>query len=263
MAHKGLPLSGMRIVVTRPAHQMDAFRTSIEGLGATVIPFPTIKITPVEDFTILDHALAHLDQFDWLLFTSVNGVRIALMRLGEKASACLRAGAPRLAAIGPATADALQPLGPPSVFVPPEYVGESLADALPDVEGRRILLLRTCTARPTLPERLSARGADVEEVSIYRTIRANPSPEQLQELRAGVTAVTFTSPSTVQNWVSILGEHGLAPFDLPGSPVFACIGPVTAQAASEAGCPSSLTAESYTTQGLMDCLLDYFSNQEG
>lgn len=255
------PLAGRRVVVTRPRPQAEALAARLRAEGAEPVILPVIRLVPAADLRPLDRALRDLARYAWVVFTSANAVRLVVERmqaLGLAPQALQRA---RLAAIGPATAAALRTRGLRVDLVPDTFVAESVAAALPDLKGARVLLPRAAGARPVLPQRLRARGAQVEEIPIYRAVTAGPDPEALDGLSRGVQAVTLTSPSTVRGFLEVTRAAGLDPRALPGEPVFACIGPITAAAAREVGLAPLLVAEAYTVEGLLDVLRAHFSQE--
>jgi uroporphyrinogen-III synthase len=142
-------------------------------------------------------------------------------------------------------------------FVPDEYVAEAILPGLGELQGCRVLLLRADLARPALPQAIRQSGGEAHEIAVYNTVAAELDPEALEALRQGVDVVAFTSSSTVRNFVSLVRQAGLDPAALPGNPLYACIGPVTAQTAREEGLPVSLVADEYTTEGLIKALLEY------
>lgn len=275
------PLSGRRIVVTRPPGQADSMARRLRDLGAVPVACPTIRIVPPEDPGPLRRAARSVGDYGWIVFTSVNGVdrfAEALQRGGRVPEEALAAGA-RVAAIGPSTAEKVgERFGVEPDVVPDEYRAEALAvairrhaardDASPstapsaagdvaegdggrELEGVRILLPRAAEARAVLPERLEAAGADVDEVAAYRAVP--PDAEELapvrEQLRAGeIDWLTFTASSTVRNFVSALGT------DLGGARV-AAIGPITAGTARELGLTVDVVAEEYTVPGLIEVLI--------
>jgi len=160
----------------------------------------------------------------------------------------------RVAAIGPKTAQALISRGVTPDFVPDEYIAEAILPGLGDLRGRWVLLPRAEIARKALPEAIAAVGGMAHEIAVYQTVRAEPDPDGLSALKSGVDAVTFTSPSTVENFVEIVRRAGLDPMHLPGDPKIACIGPITQKAAAEAGFVDIFVAEEYTTEGLVELL---------
>ena len=252
------PLSGRRILVTRPRAQAADLCDKLAALGAEPILFPTIEIAPLEDRAPLDRAIAGLSSYAWIIFTSVNGVTAFWERLTTAGEDEHALAAIRIAAIGPATAQALEQRGIHARFVPGEYVAEAIVDGIGDVRGQRILLPRADIAREALAVELAQRGAVVDEIAAYRTVPAVPDPDRLAELRRGVDAITFTSSSTVRNFVALAGQAPIVPDTL-----VACIGPITAQTARELGLRVDLTARVYTTNGLVAALVDHYSRSEG
>jgi len=267
-------LAGKRIVVTRPRAQAAALCGPLAERGAEPILFPTIEVAPLEDYTALDEAIQRLDKYAWLVFTSVNGVDAFWGRL-DRAGAALSPNL-RVTAVGPATAQALARRGVTAAFVPGEYVGEAVAAGLDDVAGRWVLLPRAETAREALAVELRQRGAVVHEIAAYRTLPAMPEASGLRELRRGVDAITFTSSSTVHNFIALLsggppyidaaairrlGRDGV-PMPSLGRAAIACIGPITAQTARAAGLPVDVMAAEYTTGGLVDALEEYFARPD-
>src|SRR5574341_161398 len=243
----------MRILITRPRAQADEFAGKLRSAGFEPIFFPVIEIRPIEDNSALDRALEKLNCYEWVVFTSVNAVDVVLsltpasLPLGESRGV-------RVAAIGPKTAEALHARGVTPDFVPEEYVAEAILPGLGDVHGKWVLLLRAEIARKALPEAIANAGGIAHEITVYKTLPAQPDPEGLAALKSGVDVVTLTSPSIVQNFVSIAKQNGLDPLHLPNNPVFACIGPITEQAASEEGLVNLVVAKEYTTEGLMEVI---------
>ena len=256
------PLVGRSVVVTRPRHQAQGMAEKLRGFGADVVLIPAIRIEPRPELNRLDRALEKLESYGWVVFTSVNGVRITFNRLREGGMPPEAFEVTRVAAIGPATARALRKRGVEPAFVPDEFVAEQVAAGIPDVDGARILLPRAAGARPVLPEQLEERGADVEEIPIYHSVRGEASGAAIDQLRSGVDAITFTSPSTAENFTDIVTDVGLNPNQLPGSPLIACIGPITAEAARELGYETAVTASRYTADGLVDALVRHYAQGE-
>jgi len=249
------PLAGKRILVTRSRAQAADLCDKLSALGAQPIVFPTIDIAPLEDHTALDRAIADLSRYQWVVFTSVNGVAAVWDRLTAIGKDGRAFGRIPVAAIGPATAHALGKRGVQAQFIPDEYVAEAIVEGIGDVQGRRILLPRADIAREMLAIELERRGAVVDEITAYRTLPAAPDPTGLTELRRGVDAITFTSSSTVRNFVALAGRDGHSPHT-----VVACIGPITANTARELGFHVDVAATRYTTEGLVQALADYFSH---
>ena len=251
-----MDLKAKRILITRPRAQSAGFARRLMELGAIPILFPVIEIAPVKVSRLLDQALRQLDQYDWLVLTSANGVLVTWKRLSDLHITALPEGL-KVAAIGPKTAAALHAVGVRPDFVPEEYVAEAILPGLGKLQGCRVLLLRADMARKALPQAIRQGGGAATEIAVYNTVAAQPGLEALQALRQGVDVVTFTSSSTVRNFVSIIRRAGLDPAALPGNPLYACIGPVTAQTAREEGLPIGVVASEYTTEGLIKALLDF------
>jgi uroporphyrinogen III methyltransferase/synthase len=254
------PLQGVRVAVTRPTDQAERLIEGLGRLGADTLACPTIRIGAPANAGGLAGAVENLDQYDWIVFTSVNGVRRFRSALGSVMQEPRLPGGTRVAAIGPATADELVSLSVVPEVVPEEFVAEAVADALiamDDIAGRRVLLPRAAGARKVLPERLAAAGAVVEEVVAYE---AYPNPEGIEELRGAmdrgeVDWVTFTASSTVRHFV----EHAGPDF---GEARVAVIGPITAEAAGSLGVRVDVEAEEYTVDGLLRAISDYYTMSE-
>ncbi len=267
-------LSGKRILVTRPRAQAADLCDKLAALGAEPILFPTIEIAPMDDYSALDQAMTTLDKYQWIIFTSVNGVAAFWHRLTVVGASLMPAL--KIAAIGPATAQALAKHGVRAEFIPEEYVAERILDGVGNVAGQLILLPRAEIAREALAEELGRRGAVVHEIAVYRTLPAVPDPPGLTELQRGVDAVTFTSSSTVRNFALLLGGsawyidaanyrrmgHDGIPMPSLNRAIIACIGPITAQTAREVGLPVDVMARAYTMDGLVTALVEYFSHPE-
>jgi uroporphyrinogen-III synthase len=244
-------LAGKRIVITRPPHKADAFADRLRELGAEPVLLPTITIQPPTDPAPLDDALKHLDRYDWLILTSAN----AVTTIGQRLTALsLDPVWPAVAVIGPATGKALQEAyGITSAVMPEKHVAEALFAALrdqTDLSGARVLLPQGDLARPALADLLRGVGAEVDSVIAYENVRPEIDPALLAD---PVDAVTFTSSSTVQNFVDLFGD----PLSVIGTARIACIGPVTADTARELGLPVHIVAEPHTLDGLIDALVMY------
>lgn len=258
------PLWGRRIVITRAAEQAPDLVERLEAAGASVTVLSAIRIAPPDDYAPLDAALAALDTYDWVLFTSVNGVRAFWERLRASRRDWRALRRARAGAIGPATAEALEARSLHPDFVPAEYVAEALLEGIGNVAGQRILLPRTDIARETLAGELRLRGAEVHEVTAYRTLIAPPDPETLRRalVEERPDAITFTSSSTVRGFVESVRASDLGdPTALLAGVAIACIGPITAATAREHSLVPALTAEAYTMEGLTTALIAYFSSQ--
>ncbi len=250
-------LEGRHVVVTRPAHQAASFVAALRAVGAIPILFPTIEIAPISDFAQLDHALLRLSEYDWVVFTSANGVQIAAQRMAALGITREQFPKTRIAAIGPMTASTLEQANLRADLVPPEYIAESLFRALRSEEtlsGRRVLLLRASAARPALLNLLRDASAIVHQIELYDTVRGTPTAQAFAELRHGIDAVTFTSPLTVRYFAELLGEDAA---NLTRDALSAAIGPITAQAVQLIALPfrAQIVASRYTAAGLIDALI--------
>ena len=250
------PLQDLRVVVTRASHQASQFADRLRQAGATPILFPTIRIVPFDDSRQLDTAIQALQDYDWVIFTSVNGVEIFWARVQAlHLDAALLDGV-HVSAIGPATAGALKQFGVQPDFVPDEFIAERVAEGLGDVCGQKILLPRAELARAALAELLREGGAQVDEIPTYRTVQAATDPQA----RAGLDSadvITFTSSSTVRNFVALVGGTRQAA-SLASNALIACIGPITAATVREMGMEPHIIAEDYTIDGLLSALQSHF-----
>jgi len=247
-------LEGVKILITRPEKQNVLLSAKLRNLGATTIELPTITILPPNNTDPLDKSIRSISQYDWVIFTSVHGVRFFSQRLKSLGEPSDKLKQVRVAAIGPATAAALEHLGKKADYVPTQFLSEKIAAGLGDVEGKRILLPRADIASKKLPELLRQRGAEVEEVVAYRTIIPEGlSADRLKSvLNQGIDVVTFTSPSTVRNLAQIVGANELTVL-LKGVKV-ACIGPVTAEATKELGIHVDIVARTHTIDNLVEAI---------
>jgi uroporphyrinogen III methyltransferase/synthase len=255
-------LFGKRIVITRSREQAAELVQHLERLGADPIVKPSIRIEPPERFDELDRAVASAGGFDWIIFTSANGVDHFMARLLAGPGDIRDLKGVRLCAIGPSTAGRLERYGLRVDLVPPEYRAEAVLEALQactDLQGRRLLLPRADLARELLPQQLRAAGAEVTEVTAYRTVLAEQEGEPdvyRMLLDRKVDAIMFTSASTVRNFVKTIGPGPAA--DLLRTTVVACIGPVTAEAAQQFGIATTVMPSSYTIPALVDALVEHF-----
>ena len=257
------PLSGRRVLVTRPREQSTELIERLVDLGAEPIEAPTIRIAPPDDYGPLDAACAAAASFDWIVFTSVNGVDAFLQRLLSGPHDIRALGGVRLCAIGPATAGRLRRHGLKVDVMPAEHRAEAVFEALRQagrLAGARVLLARADIAREMLADALRAAGAEVTEATAYRTVRADgwSGPELNALLRERpVDVVTFTSASTVRNFTEILGTESAAA--LLAATRVASIGPVTAAAAAELGFETTIMPAAYTIPALVEAIADHFA----
>jgi len=252
-----LPLRDKKILITRAKEQAGGLSERLRALGAEPIEFPTIAIAPLEDFSPLDCALKHLavSHYQWVIFTSVNGVRFFFERLKALGYNARLLSAVKLAAIGPATAEALAQHGLKVHYMPTRYLAEEIAAGVGDVLGQRILLPRAAIAPKKLAEELRAKGALVDEVAAYRTLPTDAKADELQKLLGNgqIDLIAFTSASTVQNFAKLL--DGLDLTQALSKVKVACIGPITAQAAEELGLKVHILAEEHTIDGLVKAIV--------
>lgn len=234
----------MKVLVTRPAAQAGEFCTLLEQAGFEPILMPALEIVPLEPGASLGQALQEIDGYDWIVFTSVNGVDAVARFIS---SIPLET---RIAAIGPATAAAVESRFRKPNVVPDEFLSEAIDPALGEVRDLKILLARADIARPELTERLRARGAQVTEAAAYE-IRRAAAPAHLAQPNVITATSSSAARATFEN-LSQLGHHDWAQ-ELP----WICIGPVTAATASELGCSVAAIAHPYTIPGLLRALIAF------
>ncbi len=255
------PLMGRCIVVTRAREQASDLVKRLADLGAECLECPTIKVAPPEDVKPLDRAIENLSSYDWLIFTSVNGVNFFFERLFQKNKDVRALKDIHTAVIGPATEKRLFDFGFKSDMVPESYRAESVVKAFAgkDVAGKKILLPRAKEARPVLPLELKKMGAVVDEVAVYRTqaVKDNADVLSARLKERTIDMITFTSSSTVKNFHALFPNEDLK--DLMQGVTIASIGPVTADTARDLGFDVHIVAKSYTIPGLCQAILTHFS----
>lgn len=271
------PLSGIRVLVGRAKHQAGALSTELRKLGAQVLEIPFIEIRKPRSFKPLDEALKSLDAYDWLTSTSVNGVEAMMARIDSlhltlrkdreeheftrlarqdgKTVVLTAKGRLRIAAIGPATKKAIEQRGLKVDVVPKEYVAESVVRSLKGkVKGKRVLLVRAKVARDVIPRELRKAGAHVDVVEAYETVVPQSSRRKLLKAlkneRQRPHVVTFTSSSTVKNFVALVGKRA----NLQGIQM-ASIGPVTSATLRELGLNVDIAAKKFTIPGLVAAIV--------
>lgn len=282
---RALQLRDKRVLVTRTREQAGVLSEHLRAAGALPIELPVIRIVPPSDWQPLDQALYALaagNAYDWLVFTSANGVKMVLTRLRELGLEPEILQRTRIATIGPATAASLADYGLSAALVPTEFIAESVAEALRSeaeqrgvtLAGQRVLLARAAEARQVLVSELEQAGAHVDVVAVYETVPVAQDDERGREVIAllrqqQLDAITFTSSSTVHHFMHWLGQMApdiailLAyPGKQPARPLIACIGPITAQTARDYGLEVSVEAREFTTVGLVEALITYEETQK-
>jgi uroporphyrinogen III methyltransferase/synthase len=257
------PLFGKRIVVTRAREQASALSDQLREAGAMPIEYPVIAFAPPADWAPLDGALHELDAYDWVIFTSVNGVRYVVERMQALELVVTKLNQKKLGAIGPATAAELEQAGLRAQFVPSEFVAEAVIEQIGDIQGQRVLLPRADIAREALVDGLQSKGAHVDNVVAYRTVLGEAQGDVVGMLRdKQIDAVTFTSSSTVKNFHARLEQSGVSSDearDLLAPVTVAAIGPITAQTARDYGLNVAIEADKYTIDGLVSALVEAFA----
>ncbi len=253
--YERLPLFGRRIVVTRPRHQAKKFADALELLGAEIIAYPTVDIAPPADPAPVVAVMDRIGSYDWLVLTSVNGVERFFEEFFAHGYDVRSLAGVRVAAIGPATADAIECRGIRVEAQPAEYRAEALLESLGDVAGKSVLLARAEVAREVLPDTLRERGARVDVVSLY--CATLPKAEPLADA-GGIDLLTFTSSSTVDNFVALNPGRGE---DILATVPVAVIGPITARTLLGYGVEPALMPSSYTVPDLAAEIVRYFANR--
>ena len=258
---KGLPLAGWRILVSRAREQAGTLSDGLRAVGAEVMEIPFIEIRPPRSYKCMDDALRLIGEYEWLILTSVNGVHALVSRM-EKLGIPKRRLLPlNLVAIGPATRAAIEREGLQVAVTPKEYVAESVVEALNSkVRGKRVLLCRAKIARDVIPRELRVLGAFVDVVEAYETVIPASSRVKLRrvlrETEGRPHAITFTSSSTVKNYVSLLGIRS-GKSKLVQGVLNASIGPVTSDTLREFELTVDLQATEYTIPGLIRSLCEF------
>ena len=258
------PLFGTRILVTRPKPQAAELSDLIAAQGGEAVECPTIEIVPPEDWTPLAHALSRLATYQWLIFTSVNGIAPFMTRLLEAQRDVRALSGLTICCIGPRTAEALATYGLRADVIPEQFQAEGILETLAgrQMRGARVLIPRALVAREVLPDQLRAQGAEVDVVPVYRTIRPAVATDRLMEqLRTGVIdVISFTSSSTVRNFVELFPTKE-ALLQLVGATTVACIGPITASTARDAGLTVQVMAGQNTIPALADAIVQHVNRQ--
>lgn len=254
-------LRGKRILVTRARSQALSLAQRIESLGGEVVEFPTIEIRSPESYGPLDRAINQIESYDWLIFTSVNGVEQFLNRFEKLGKNIANLAGIEVGAIGPETARRLTAAQIEPTFVPKQYQAEGILEGLisETVLGKRILIPRAAKARDILPETLRRWGARVDVVEAYQTVLPQVDVSALcRLLREGtIDMITFTSSSTATNFAVMLRDQDLP--RLLSRAVVACIGPITRKTVEDLGMRPEIVSEEFTIPGLVRAMVDYFS----
>jgi len=251
------PLLGKGVAVTRSREQASGLVAKLTELGACCLEFPTIEIKPLDDYAPVDAAIDDLSANDWVVFTSVNGVKYFFDRMAKKGLDARAFAGLKVAAIGPATSEALLAKGIRSDFLPEKYVAESVVEGMLALGagGKRILIPRAREAREVLPEKLAEAGAQVSVLPVYETILADQDPEDvLGMLDMGeLSYLTFTSSSTVDNFFAKIPAEKLAPYK--DALKIACIGPITAKTLEGYGFAPAVMPGEFTIPALVEALV--------
>ena len=259
------PLLGRSVVVTRAREQASGLAAQLADLGAEVIQFPTIDIKPLEDYSSVDAAVRNLGAYDWLIFTSANGVKCFWERLEAQGLDARALYGLQVAAIGPATAQAVRTHGIAPDFVPEAYIAESVAEGLIGLgmDGKKVLLPRAREAREVLPEELRKAGAQVDVLPVYETVPAAAHRDEvLQRLEAGtLDAVTFGSSSTVDNFFAQIPADTIRNQPEGKRVKFASIGPVTTKTLAKYGFACDIQPEDFTIPALVKALTAHYEKQ--
>jgi uroporphyrinogen-III synthase len=252
------PLAGRRIVVTRPREHAEALAGELEQLGADALVMPLLQIEPMQDVDahVLDAVLTDVAVYDWIVFTSANGVAAVQEHLSGRL-----AGA-KIAAVGPATAAAVRAVGVEPVFVPSNYAAAEIVEGMGELEGRRVLLPQADIADPWLANQIRAAGAAVDAVVAYRTVALDPSAIEAAELEQGVDAVVLASGSAARSLAALAAKFPGVAKELQTA-LLVAIGPKTADAAREVALPVGLVADEATAEGIIHALTTHFEDEDG
>ena len=260
--YESKPFFGKRIIVTRSRDQASAFAEMLIDRGATAIEFPTIDVVPPASWDELDSAVGSIETFNWLIFTSANAVKFFMERLRNLGKDLRILKGVNICTVGPKTSEALESYGLRSDLIPAEFKAEGVLDALGgvNVRGLKFLIPRAKIAREIIPDKLRELGADVTVATAYENVKPTADVDRVRKLLEGkkIAAVTFTSSSTVHNFVEILGQKEYK--SLLNGVAVACIGPVTAKTAEEYGMKINIMPKDYTIPALVDQMAEFFKN---
>ena len=250
------PLFGKRILVTRARSQASELSAMIQDLGGEAVEFPVIRIIPSTNSEGYNKVIKELDSYDWVIFTSVNGVKSFFAKLKEEKVDIRSLSKARIAAIGPKTAEELEEKGLNVEVLPQEFMAEGLLDSLSGhlVSGQKVLLPRADIARKILPDKLKEKGLEVVEIDAYETVIDAENKDEIVELlkEKRINVITFTSSSTVKNFLESIKDENID--KLLDNVTLASIGPITTDTANKLGLNIHITAEEYTISGLVDAI---------
>jgi uroporphyrinogen III methyltransferase/synthase len=261
--YESKPFFGKRIIVTRSRDQASAFAEMLIDRGATAIEFPTIEVVPPENWNELDNAIQTIDTFDWLIFTSANAVRFFMERLRTLNKDLRILKGVNICTVGPKTSESLESYGLRADLVPAEFKAEGVLAALGGVavRGLKFLIPRAKVAREIIPDKLRELGARVDVVTAYENRKPSSDVNRVRKLldERKISAITFTSSSTVHNFVEIIGKKEYK--TLLNGVTVACIGPVTAKTAQEYDIKTDIMPKDYTIPALVNEMADFFKKQ--
>ncbi|MFA5072379.1 MAG: uroporphyrinogen-III synthase [Nitrospirota bacterium] len=254
-------LAGKQIIVTRSHKQATEFIDKLVERGASVISLPAIEVIPPSNWDKLDHALNELNHYHWIIFTSVNAVTFFMKRLCKENESIRLPSGVQVCAVGPKTAERLQLYGVQPDLIPTEYNAEGLLAAFGalNISGTKMLIPRAKVAREFLPEELQKRGAQVTVVPVYETIMPEQDVSRIKALliEKKITAVTFTSGSTVRNFIEMIGQKEYT--TLLSGVVIACMGPITAKIAQDYGLKTDIMPADSTIPAFANAIADFFT----
>lgn len=254
-------LTGRVIVVTRPLTQAKSFIERLDGEGARVITIPMIetRLPSEEVLNYLDNAIKKIESYDWLILTSLNGVKYFFERLGELELDVKALQSLKVCTVGPKTKAAVEKNGVTVDLVAKEFVAEGLLKELGDVKGKRFLFPRAKEAREILSDTIRAEGGVIDVVTAYETVKPEGAVKLKEEIKnTEIDFMTFTSSSAVTNFVSLFSEDEFS--ELVCNIKVAAIGPVTKETAQKLGLNVKVTAKQYTTDGLIEALKEFYKN---
>ncbi len=261
--YESKPLFGKRVVVTRSRDQASVFAEMLIDRGATTVEFPTIDVVPPRTWEELDQAISGIDTYNWIIFTSANAIRFFMDRLRSLNKDLRLLKGVNICVVGPKTAEALESHGLRADLIPSEFKAEGVLAALGGtrVKGQRFLVPRAKVAREIIPDKLREQGAEVTVATAYENVRPEADRDRVQRLfeEKKISVVTFTSSSTVHNFIEILGQKEYKKL-MEGVKV-ACIGPVTAKTAGEYGMKTDIMPQEYTIPALVDAIVEFFKKK--